>query len=436
MKPIFNVAVIADNSIGGTEKAAVLYAVELASRGHQVTFITRSGPRDQALEQGNVRRIDPPADAHGLAHFLKTERIDVIHQHVPGSPMPNPIYEALKIFGEKRPRLIETNVFGLLEDPAGDQWVDFRCFISCSSAVQAFQRSGRSMTSESLRNMTTIYYTLPPLDAATQQRSRRNEMRAELGIRPQEIFIVRFGRASRKWNRDEVAVFQQAHRQNPLLRMLLMQPPKDIWDEVESGRWGEGILLRPALSDFDRLAAIYTAADLSLHMVRWGESYGYTLAEAMQHGLPLIVRSTPWGDNAQVELVEHGKTGLVCNSCGGATDALLGLAGDAKLLAQFGTNSIERIGRLSNVTREGDLLEEIINHLVRGEPLKKVTERNRELLEFNSSFSKREKTVWELNNPKLRFFYWQGACFTASRQLRSKAGLLKRRLKRLLAASQ
>ncbi len=430
MKPKLSVAVWAGNSIGGSEKAAVIYAVELARRGHRVVFLGPVGPRDAALAQGNVTRKNPPADAAGLAEFFKKERFDLVHQHVPGYAQTNQIYDAFRLLAGQRPRLIETNVFGLLEDPEGDKWVDFRCFIARASAVQAFQRSGRTLNDKALAKCTVVFYPLIPLDAATRARTRRAAIRQELGIQANEIFILRFGREGKKWNKDEVAVFRQARRRNPLLRMLLMEPRKDIWSEVEAGKWGEGILLRPALSDFDRLAAIYSAGDLMLHMSDFGESYGYTIAEAMQHGLPLVTRSTPFCDNTQVELVEHGTTGYVCNSRGGAAECLLRLAEDSHLRAQFGAAAVERIAHLSNLELETDLLEEIMGHVVLGEPLQKVAERNRELLEFAALFAARERRVWELEAPGRKLSYLQGACYGAYRTFRSKVGRIRRALNR------
>jgi glycosyltransferase involved in cell wall biosynthesis len=435
MKPTFTIAVVAGNGIGGTEKAAVLFAVELAKRGHRLIFVTVPGPRDQTLKQGNVRQLAPPKNASGLAELFKTERVDVVHQHMPGYPINNPIYDALQILGDQRPRLIETNVFGRLEDPAGDKWIDFRGFISRSSAVQAFQRSQIALNSESLRNMTVLFYPLPPLDPATQQRHQREEIRKELGIGQEEILIVRFGRPGKKWTRSEVIAFQLARKQNPLLRMLLMEPEADIWHEVESGRWGEGILLQRATSDFERLAAIYTAGDMMLHMPDFGESYGYTLAEAMQQGLPLIANSTPWCDNAQVELVEHGVTGFICNSSGGAANAVLKLARDPKLREEFGAAAVKKIDSLSNLTHETDLLEEILNHVVHGAPLRGIVERNLDLMKFKTSFAAREKKNLESESSELRFSRWKGASYTAYRQFRGGVGQFKRRLQGYRTAS-
>jgi len=426
----FNIAIWAGNDIGGTEKAAVLFAVELARRGHRPIYLSSPGPRDAALMQGNVRRITPPGSASALAELLKTEQIQVIHQYVPGYPHPTPIYDALRLLGTQRPRLLETNIFGRLEDIKNDPWIDFRCFISCASAVQAFRRRRRPLNIGALVKSTALYFPVAPLDYAIRQRPRRDEIRLELGVQSNETFILRFGRKGGKWNRDEVRVFQQAHRRNCSLRILLMEPSGDIWREVESGQWGDGILLHRAISDFDRLAAIYSAGDLMLHMSDWGESFGFTIAEAMQHGLPVITRSTPWCDNAQVELVEHGVTGYVCNSRSGAAEGLIRLAADTQLRLQFGAAAAQRINLLADINHETDLLEEIIRHLVFGEQLREILQRNQELLRFQSNFAARERRVLESELPGMKIAYLRGASYGAYRNLRAQIGQLKSALKR------
>jgi glycosyltransferase involved in cell wall biosynthesis len=424
MKSKFTVAVWSSNGIGGTTKAAVLFAVELARRGHRLIFLGPSGPRDQALAEGNVPRINPPADATALADFLKTEQVDVIHQHITNHAHPNPVFAALRLLGDQRPRWIETDVFGRADNPESDKWIDFHCFVSRACAIQTFQRNVRPLNEGALGKSTVLFNPLAPLDPASQARSRRQEIRDELGVKANELLILRFGREGTKWCRDEVVAFQQARQRNPLLRMLLMEPRKDIWSEVESGQWGEGIILRRALSDFDQVTAIYTAGDLMLHMSEFGESYGYTIAEAMQHGIPVITKSTPWRDNAQVELVEHGATGYVCCCRSGAAQCLLRLADNPTLRAQFGAAGVERIAHLSDLDHETDLLEEIIRHVVQSEPLNKVTDRNRELLEFQSSFTAREERVWELETPGPSLNYLKGIGYLAYR-FRSRVSQIK-----------
>ena len=166
-----------------------------------------------------------------------------------------------------------------------------------------------------------------------------------------------------------------------------------------------------------------------LHMSEFGESYGYTIAEAMQHGMPVITRSTPWRDNAQVELVRHGTTGFVCCSREGAVESLLRLADDPALRAQFGAAGAERIAHLSGLDHETDLLEEIIGHVVQREPLLRVAGRNRELLEFRSWFDVREKRVWELEDSKQPLTYLKGLGYLGYRAFRSKVGRMKSALR-------
>ena len=337
----------------------------------------------------------------------------------------NPIYGALQLLGDQRPRLIETDVFGQAGSSPDDKWIDFHCFVSRTCALQTFQRRGQILSEDALNKSTVLFNPLDSLAPGTPLQSRRLEIREQLGVQANELLILRFGREGAKWCHDEVAVFQQARRQNPSLRLLLMEPRKDIWNEVESGKWGPGILLRRARSDFDQVAALYSAGDLMLHMSEFGESYGYTIAEAMQRGMPVITRSTPWRDNAQVELVEHGTTGFVCCSRSGATECLLRLAEDSSLRAQFGAAGAERIAHLSDLQRETGLLEEIISHVVQGEPLKKVAERNQQIVAFQSSFAEREKRVWELEMPKLSPTYLKGISYLAYRAFRSAAGRIK-----------
>jgi hypothetical protein len=67
-----------------------------------------------------------------------------------------------------------------------------------------------------------------------------------------------------------------------------------------------------------------------------GESFGYTLAEAMAWGLPVLVDSTPWADNAQIELVGHEAQGLIAGRPAAFSAALLRLAQGQALRQRLG----------------------------------------------------------------------------------------------------
>ncbi|VVB63779.1 Glycosyl transferases group 1 [uncultured archaeon] len=70
------------------------------------------------------------------------------------------------------------------------------------------------------------------------------------------------------------------------------------------------------LDDLSERDAIrfYSSIDVLAHSSKIGESFGYTIAEAMAAKKPVVVNSTPLEDNAQIELVDNFKTGLIANS--------------------------------------------------------------------------------------------------------------------------
>jgi hypothetical protein len=82
-----------------------------------------------------------------------------------------------------------------------------------------------------------------------------------------------------------------------------------------------------------------------LHYARYGESFGYAIAEAALARLPVVVQATPWGDNAQAELIRDGETGFMVSDSGGARRALARLVAEPGLgsaLAQAAALDIER----------------------------------------------------------------------------------------------
>jgi len=388
------IAVWSGSGIGGTEKAATLYAAGLARRGHAVDFLGPRGPRTLSLEQHGVAVLGIAQDARQLLEYLRTRRPDVVHQHVPGYAMPNPLYEVWPELPPPKPALIETNVFGRVEDRTGEQLVQFRLFISKASAAQAFRRQGRVMTPESLRCQSVVYYPVEP--ATDPDPAARAALRQALDIGEHEVLAIRVGQKSPvKWRTWECQAHALARRRMPGLRLLLMEPPDEIQRAVEQGRFGPGILVRPATSDFAWLQTLYQAADVMIHASDFGESFGYTLAEAMAAGLPVIVRTTPWGDNAQVELVENGVIGCVCASVPEMARRLAELAGDAPRRAAWGQAGRARILRLACPETEVTVLEAVLHQVCGGQPGPLLDQRATDLLAFARGFARREWAVSE-----------------------------------------
>ena len=68
-----HVAVLAGASIGGTEKAASIFAAELAKRGYLVDFICEEGPQTEFLRRNGVRIFSVGYEVGPLVEYLRAE---------------------------------------------------------------------------------------------------------------------------------------------------------------------------------------------------------------------------------------------------------------------------------------------------------------------------------------------------------------------------
>ncbi len=387
----YSISIWAGSGMGGTEKCATLFACELKKRGNRVFYLAKEGPRSSILLENKIPLITA-TQPHQISKFFMDEGIDVVHQHVPGYPISNPLYEILQKLGPSRPKLIETNVFGRMEDPESLQMVDYRMFICRASGAQAFQRAKRIMSEKSLSRQTVVNYPILPL--VPIEDFVRWEVRNQLCVGKDDLLGVRFGRPGNKWATWECEAFALARQKIKNLHLLLMEPSENIWRDVEAGRYGDGIILRRATTDFAWLEKLYGAADFSIHSSDWGESFGYTLAEAMASGLPVITMSTPWGDNAQVELIQNGKSGFVCRGPEEMSRRICDLT-NPELRQKMGSLGKSRIGNLANLDKETDILEAVIISTLTGSESTLLKERRETLLAFAKDFHKRENDYSE-----------------------------------------
>jgi glycosyltransferase involved in cell wall biosynthesis len=430
MKKPSKILIIAGGGIGGTEKCATVFAEILCKRGYEVGFVSAPGPRIQLLKERGIVIFPPQDSPESLAGCIRSFNPDVIHQHVPGYEFGNVLYRALDIFGSKQIKLIETNVFGRLEDPAGWEKVDFRLFISLASGVQALKRSGIPFDDKFKRKHTVIYYPVFRNKKILDTIGSR-EIRRELGVGDDEILFYRIGQPGKKWEMWEYEAFLHIRRAVPKARLLVMEPPGKLRKKMESDAGTSGLIIREVTNDFSWLERLNCAADIAIHASAWGESYGYTIAEAMAAGKPVITRSTPWGDNAQVELVENGKTGFVCLSVGEMARRGIELAHDPELRRRMGEAGMRRIIKISDPEQEADMLESVIRFLA-GQGTSSLLLKRLELFqEFTKNFSALEYSFSEKiqNHPLEKAYALSFMLYKCTRSyLRNLKGSMKTKL--------
>lgn len=349
--------------IGGSEKAACRWARGLVERGHSVYALTLiDGPRRAELESHGISVV-VTATATEIRQHLHDFKPDVINAHSPGHPHEGDILgEALTLL-PKIP-VVQTNIFGHLDNPKEDAWTDFRLFISWTSCVQAARRSFQSLNEEFFRRASVAVYPIDPDDGPDPAAIER--FRNQHGIQPEE---VAFGRLSRpepnKWTDLAIHAFRIAAAKDPRLKLLLREPPAAVRHGLKRAADSDRFIVLPTTSDPAELALTMASLDAVLHTSVVGESFGYGIAEPMNFGKPVIANSTPWQDQAQIELVRHGECGFISSTPQTIADAILKLAEDAQLRARLGKNAQACIRKLADPDESIIRLEGALDAAVR-----------------------------------------------------------------------
>lgn len=341
--------------LGGTEKAACRWAKGLAERGHMIDVVTlKDGPRRAELETNHIE-VRVAADVNAIRNQFEDLRPDVIHTHAPGHPHEGDILGDALALVPKIP-VVQTNIFGHLDNLKENAWTDFRLFISWTSCVQAAQRSFRPLNKEFFRHASVAVY---PLDADDGPGSTETEtFRQRHGIQRDEVL---FGRLSRpepnKWTDLPIEGFRIAAHHDSRLKFLLREPPPEVARELHNAPDRQRFVVLPSTNDSIELAQTMAGLDVVLHTSSVGESFGYGIAEPMNYGKPVIANSTPWQDQAQIELVRHGECGFIASTSRTIADAILKLAGDAQLRTRLGKNAQAHIRKLADPEESIDQLE-------------------------------------------------------------------------------
>ena len=334
------VAVVCDSfSLGGTAKAAVTYALhhDRARVKPRAIALGEPGVRAQELAGAGIEVLCADNDPRRLADQLRG--VEIVHVHRAGLPE-GIVPEACRAAGVGS--LVETNVFGWKDTSPDFASFAAHLFISQMCALRYRSLEGMDLESFHQRHR-TLYYPVdvPALNAAAVSPAQARE---ELGLDPSRPTVVRVGRADdRKWGDIVVAMVPHLLQLLPEVQVAFVGTTEHRRRQLRRlGVLDRVHCLEPS-QDPRRVAAFYCAADVFASASSIGESFGLALAEAMALGIPVVTNSTPWTDNAQVEVVDNGANGWIANHPRAFAEAIADLLGDEQRRLAFGASAREKV---------------------------------------------------------------------------------------------
>jgi glycosyltransferase involved in cell wall biosynthesis len=230
---------------------------------------------------------------------------DVIHLHSHGLKLPE--LQQLQSC-VPRARLFETNVFAIPSPIEKDLTLSFQLSQWCLFLYHC--RRGDRVKSIVIPN---------PVKSSTMFKPDADEVarfKVRHGIPAASFVIGRIGQAyTRKWSEALPVLFDRFVREvDANAHLLLCNPSEDIVAAIaQNPRIRPKATIIDSIIGDEQLRLFYGAMDVMLHIANVGESFGMVLGEALLCETPVLTLNTPWGDNAQSEVIGREVAGNAAN---------------------------------------------------------------------------------------------------------------------------
>jgi len=291
---------VSDLGYRGTPRCVRECALAYRRGGHDVSIFSylQGGEVAEELrvDQFNVF-IGKESVQQGLAFCP-----DILHLHRHGAAN---AYESelILLFKKNGAKAIETSVFGWFDNSDGGKALDLSLQISLWNLYRWNRWRGN-------RRGMGVYI---PNIVATEEMCRVSEVaiqeyRALLRI-PQNAFVIgRIGKTHWPWVSRYIYPLIKANS-----NLFFLSVGDYGSSEAESILKTEEFSRIIQISKLPRyqLPTFYSACTVMLNVSPIGESFGFVIAEAMSCGTPVVSVSTPFFDDAQVEVIQHGTGGFV-----------------------------------------------------------------------------------------------------------------------------
>ncbi|HWR05096.1 MAG TPA: glycosyltransferase family 4 protein, partial [Humidesulfovibrio sp.] len=287
--------------LGGTEKVAQLFLRHLdPARFETAAHSPLDGPRAAQIRAGGSTTFV----GMDLGKTLDAFRPQIIHLHRAGWPEPE-FLRPVRSYTARNPALVvETNVFGRHDPSPSGAVIDTHLFVSRFCADR-FERHTAIVPAWPKYG---VLYN--PVDTDFFASALPD------GPHPAGPVLGRISRADPgKWSRLALDILPLLARDVPGFHCRIVGGIPEAENFVGRQGLSPCVEFLPPVSTDAELAEFYGGLFALAHANDTGESFGLVIAEAMACGLPVLTHPSGDGrDNAQLELVDHGVTGLVAST--------------------------------------------------------------------------------------------------------------------------
>src|SRR5215211_7785483 len=383
--------------IGGTEKGLVSFATALDRSRFDVLAIAvdRDGPRRAELEQAGVAVHVASGDRDRLAELLSG--VEIAHVFRAGTPEPL-VPAACRAAGVAH--VVETNIFGQVDRSAVEP--DFACHLFMSQMCLLRYRERVGGDGDFHRRHKVLRFPIEH-ERLRADAPPPDEARHRLGLDPDRPVVGRVGRdADLKWRDLLVDMVPHLLELVPDVQILFVGATDAKRERLDRLGVRDRCMLAEPTLDPRTLATYYAACDVFVSAAEIGESQGLALSEALALEIPVVTCSTPWADNAQVEFVEHGRSGWLASHPRPFAEATAELLQDGDRRSAFGAagrGDVERRLSPGPLTRQ---LERLYLGLLAAEDVREWDPSQEQIEDFVSEYPRRAAAEYRPLTPSER----------------------------------